>query len=247
MISTSRIFWHGTPADLTPLSIRPQISYLEAIWLSADPEVAALYAGPTGTVHGFVISDTARILPTRQVAGGLTYPSIDEWTLVRAWLESRQLVLADFDCLSSFKIEAGFVPALGAHGQPSWKALFDDLCETHREGEDLLEALDLQAIIHDEAVDLALGDRSALLRSGRPESYQSLVNYHSLARRLTARKGHKICTIGVLDPMYLTSVCSIRATEIADESSRLPVASEAALEINFHSLDCSRLAPHPSP
>lgn len=225
----AKILWHGTPAVVEAARIEPRVAYLEAVWMSGTPEIAALYAGPEGVVHGYALTPGTRLLSTVSYMGAAPrYPSPAEWEHVREWLcEIGRIDMEAMECLDPFKIEHGFQPPLGRAGQPSWSALFNDLSEVMSVGEDLLRVLGYDGIIQAERFELALGDRSAVIAKNADPIYRCL------AERIAARRIWPSPSVGLLDASKLVHACTLPSREMVQmqmSHNPLPTTSTEFLE-----------------
>lgn len=209
-MTASKMIWHGTPSAALASELEPRVSFLHAIWLSGSPEIAALYAGPGGTVHGFVLAADARLLSAFGHDPDLpwSYPSASEWKEARDFLIDDGIDIEALDCLDDFKIEHGFQPPLGPDGQPSWEGLFGDLCEVTSTGEDLLRRFGFDGIMHTERCELALGDRSAALRGCTDPAYVAL------AGRLRADVKRPFASVGLLDSSKLVHALTLPGEQV---------------------------------
>jgi len=237
-MNTSRLLWHGTPDVADPSALRPHVSFLDAVWLSGSPEVAALYAGPDGHVHGFLPAPGTRMLAAfgEHSAEADRYPSPDDWLAIRSWLEGNGFDLAYFDCLGDDAVS-------GPHGQPCWSALFHDLSEVNGAGEDLLRLCGLAGLMHHERIELALGDRSRRIDGSHDPAYKRL------AARLATRAKEPSVSVAVLDPAVLVHACSLPSATVSSawlSGHPLPATRPEHLA-PWHAVPDTSLLPAPVP
>jgi hypothetical protein len=212
------ILWHGTPnLDFKPQDIRPGCSFINGVFLTGSPEVAAFYAGEHGVVHGFELRPSASLL---NAATDLRhrdwrlfdYPSEDEWRFVKDFLYqacSIEVDPATFRMLDPGK--AGLTaPPLGLEGQLSWSALLWELSEVPDDAEALLKEMGYDGVTRCERVSWALSDRAAhLSRLSTP--------YGRLCSKLEAGSELEHFVVAVRNPDALVHSVSVSAEEFTND------------------------------
>ncbi|MCZ7861759.1 hypothetical protein O9X98_10245 [Agrobacterium salinitolerans] len=211
---SSLFLWHGTPnADFDPRGIEPRVSLFDAVFLTGSPEIAAIYAGPNGLVHGYALDEGCALLrATGRLKGKADgsdchYPTADQWMAVEQFLVREDMDFEQFSSLDSV-LTGQVVPPLGDAGQPCWEALLEDLSEVLDTGEGLLKALGFNGFAQCERVQWALNDRLSHVVDDR-------TNYGKLCSHIVRRQADSHLAVAVFDAASLVHQTSLKSSDVA--------------------------------
>lgn len=157
----SPIVWHGSPARFAVFEHRDVLTRLYAHWASADPVIAALYAGPGGHVYPVSAAPGVRMLDAGGFPGvaPLHFLEDEQLSAVReayGSLRDDQEVLGSAD--EVFGLECRLLGLPRVPDRSCWEGVVDEIDMDGEDTNAILRRLGFQAVLSWERGGATAGD-----------------------------------------------------------------------------------------